>query len=156
MGKMIVLVLMLMLSAGFASADLANANINANAAADAGILPDSPFYGIKIIFENVGESFIPSLKVIHAKKRIAEIEALIQKGKIAKANEIKAKFDEKYAKFTDKQKQDIDDDKKVADNLGQKISAIASQGNMTEQDRTDIKTLIDAHKVAQQQRGRNG
>ena len=71
---------------------------------DPGILPDSPFYGLKKAFESVGTAFtfgdeakiVRSMKL--AEKRLAEVEAISTKGKPEFADKLLKDYEDEIKK----------------------------------------------------------
>lgn len=112
---------------------------------EAGTTPDSPLYGIDLALERIGELFSENIKLLHAKERLAEVKVMINQNKLEHAEKARLKFEELRLRVKNQTK--IEEHKKLIDNLGQKISAIASiKGQLTEQQRLDIKMLIEQHK----------
>ena len=113
---------------------------------EAGTLPTSKLYKWDLFMEKFTEFFSKKAVFNHAKERIYESKILIKQNHYDKITELQTRFNEKYLLLNEEQKNIIDEDKKLIQNLGQKVSAIASDGKLTEQDRIDIKNLIIEHK----------
>ncbi|MEK6884416.1 MAG: DUF5667 domain-containing protein [Nanoarchaeota archaeon] len=111
----------------------------------AGITPDSPLYGIELAFEGIIELFSENVKLSHAAERLAETKVMISEDKLFYAQRAINNFELIFLRVENKSK--IEEHKKLMDNLGQKVSEIASQkGALTEEDRTKIKGLIEEHR----------
>jgi len=113
--------------------------------AEAGVTPDSPFYGIELAFEKIVELFNKNSKLSHATERLAEVKVMLSEDKLSHAQTAANKF---YGIYSDMEnKSQVEEQKKLIDNLGLKISEIASgDGKLTDEDRTEIKGLIEEHK----------
>lgn len=112
---------------------------------DAGITPDSPLYVLDIAIEKIIELFSENSKLLHAKERLAEVKVMIQQNKLQAAERARDEFEK--IRLTIKNQTRIEEHKKLMDNLGSKISIIASQqGSLTESQISQIKTLIFQHK----------
>jgi len=112
----------------------------------AGITPDNVvLWGLDRALERVTEGFNENAKLKHAKERLAEVKIMIQENKIEEAEKGRQSFNR--LKLRVKNQTQIEEHIELMDNLGQKISAIASiKGKLTEEQRNDIKDLILKHK----------
>ena len=112
----------------------------------AGITPDIPFlWGIDRAIERVTEMFSENAKLRHAKERLAEIKVMIQENKIEEAEKVRQSFNRLRLRVRNQTQ--IQEHTKLMNNLGQKISDIASvKGKLTEGQRNDIKELIIQHR----------
>ena len=112
----------------------------------AGVTPDNTFlWGIERAMERVTETFSEKAKVKHAQERLAEVKVMIQENKIENAEKCRQSFNR--LKLRVKNQTQIQEHTELMDNLGQKISAIASiKGKLTEEQRNEIKELIRQHK----------
>lgn len=113
---------------------------------DAGITPDNAFlWGFDRAIESMTELFSEKPKLAHARERLAEVKVMIQENKADKAMDAVDSFNKLLQRVHNKTM--LKEHKALIDNLGQKISAIASQkGKLSEQQKTDIKALIIEHK----------
>ena len=112
----------------------------------AGITPDTPLlWGIDRAMERVTETFSERAKLRHAKERLAEVKVMIQENKIEEAERGRQDFNKLRLRVENKTR--IQEHTELMDNLGQKISAIAStKGKLTEEQKDEIKNLIFQHK----------
>lgn len=111
----------------------------------AGINPDSPLYAIDIGLERIQERFSENAKLRHANERMAEIRVML--------NESKLEYAEKGIQNYNRIRERVQNQTKLmehsefVDNLGLKISGIASQtSKLTEEQRSEIKQLIEQHR----------
>ena len=142
-----ILMLLILSSLAFAQEDTSlDSVITQEDVEEAGTLPTSKFYKWDLFMEKFTEFFSKKAIFVHAKERIHEAKILIKQNHYDKIAEIQTRFNEKYLQLSEEQKNIIDEDKQLIQNLGQKVSAIASDGKLTEQDRIDIKNLIIEHK----------
>lgn len=112
----------------------------------AGITPDQPFlWGLDRAIERITEMFSEKEKLRHAKERLAEVKVMIQENKIEEAEKGRQSFNKLRLRVRNQTQ--IQEHIELMDNLGQKISAIASvKGKLTEGQRNEIKNLILQHK----------
>lgn len=117
----------------------------------AGITPDSPFWGIKLFGERFTEFFSEKAKLRHMEVRIAEIKVMLAKNKTEQAEKSRLKLDELYQRIEAKSL--VQEQKALADNLGQKIKAYTAgtPGSMTPELREEVKTLIEEHQAEVQE-----
>lgn len=113
---------------------------------EAGITPDIPIiYDIEIIIEEITERNNKERKLNHLRERIAEMNLMLEKNKIKQAEKVRNQFEKTYQKLQNRTQ--VKEQKEYMDNLGSKISAIASQnGKLTEEQRQEIKNLIETHR----------
>lgn len=109
----------------------------------AGITPDSALWPLDLIFERASELVSENAKLLHAQERVAEARVMIAVNKTDKAVRVQEGFERVYQRVQNKTR--LEEHKALMDNLGQKISAIAKDGPVSEADREAIKALIDAH-----------
>lgn len=111
----------------------------------AGIKPDSILYGIDIGLERMTEMFSEKAKLRHTKERLSEIRLMINESKFEDAEKGIKNFNRLRNRI--KNQTMVQEHSELIDNLGQKISGIASQqGKLTEAQREEIKLLILEHK----------
>jgi len=112
----------------------------------AGVTPDFPFWwGLDRAIEGITEMFSEKAKLNHAKERLAEVKVMIQENKIEEAEKARQSFNRLRLRVRNQTQ--IQEHTELMNNLGQKISAIASvKGKLTEEQRNEIKDLIFQHK----------
>lgn len=111
----------------------------------AGILPDSILYGLELVLERITELFDKNAKLSHAMERLAEVKVMIDKNKINEAERARRSFDVTYSRIENTSQ--IEEHKRLLDNLGEKISQVASvRNNLTIEDREEIFDLVERHK----------
>jgi len=112
----------------------------------AGVTPDFPFWwGLDRAIEGITEMFSEKAKLNHAKERLAEVKVMIQENKIEEAEKARQSFNRLRLRVRNQTQ--IQEHTELMNNLGQKISAIASvKGKLTEEQRNEIKDLILQHK----------
>lgn len=112
---------------------------------NAGIKPDSILYGVDIGLERITEMFSENAKLKHTKERLSEIRLMINESKFDKAEKGIQNFNKLKNRIKNQTR--VQEHSELINNLGQKISGIASQqGKLTEDQREQIKLLISGHK----------
>ena len=113
----------------------------------AGITPDKPIrYAIERGFDRITEIFSDNARVKHAQERLAEVRVMIVEIKIKESEKALEKFNRVYSRTKNKTR--LEEDKILADNLGQRVSNIASSniGGLNESQRQEIKEIIDLYR----------
>lgn len=111
----------------------------------AGITPDSVLYPLEIALEKITELFSENVKLKHAIERLAEVKVMISREKLPEAEVARAEFE--VIRSNMKNMSQVKEHKILLDNLGKKIIEISSvRNNLTAQDITEIKNLIEIHK----------
>lgn len=110
----------------------------------AGTTPDQAFYGIEIFFEGFTEAFSEKAKISHMKERLSEAKVMVYENKIDDTMKAINGFSKIQNKLKNKTR--VREHSRFMSNLGQKISAIAREGNLTDSDKDAIKGLIQEHK----------
>ena len=118
--------------------------ISADEISNAGITPDSIFYGLDIGLERVTEMFSENAKLKHAKERLSEVKVMLQENKVEMAEKGRQNFNKLRLRIKNQTR--IQEHSELMDNLGQKISAIASQkGQLNKTQKQEINQLILQH-----------
>ena len=110
----------------------------------AGTTPDQAFYGFELAFEGVTEAFSEKARIAHMKERVAEAKVMMYEGNINESIRAINRFERIRKKLNNQNR--MNEHHQFMNNLGQQVSAIARQGNVTESDRAMIKELIQEHK----------
>ena len=116
----------------------------------AGILPDNPFYGIKIIVQRIIGIFGEKYQIRFAEQRLTEIKVMVASNKITNIERPIIEFNDIYSKIKNKER--LKEHKKIIDNLGQRISTIVSipKGDLTLEQKAELRqqviNLITEHK----------
>ena len=114
--------------------------------AKGGIMPDSILYPIDMAFERITEIFSENAKLNHAMERLSEVKVMVQQNKIEHTEKARIKFEEIRLRMINQTR--VEKIKSFMDNLGQKISAIASvKGKLNETQKEEIKGLILEHQT---------
>lgn len=113
---------------------------------EAGVTPDQRFlWGIEMAFNRITEFFSENARLKHSKERLAEVKVMLAENKPEHVQRAIEKFDKTYNRL--KNKTDAFEGRRLIDNLGQRVSAIASRkGSLNETDRLLIKDLIAEHR----------
>ena len=143
MKNIIILTLTLLLFVGFVSAQEMSI-VEEEDIIIAGIVPGDFLYNTELALERFTELFGERFKIAHAQERLAEAKLMIAEGKINESQIAIKGFDNIYSRIRNRER--LMEHKEFRDNLGMKISAIASRGNMTEADIQQIKMLVFQHR----------
>lgn len=112
---------------------------------NAGIKPDSILYGIDIGLERMTEIFSENAKLKHTKERLSEIKLMINESNFEDAEKGIQNFNKLRNRIKNQTR--VKEHSELINNLGQKISGIASQkGKLTEEQREQIRLLISGHR----------
>ncbi len=108
------------------------------------ITPDSIFYGLDIGLERVTEMFSENAKLKHAKERMSEVKIMLQENKVEMAEKGIQNFERLRLRIKNQTR--IKEHSELMDNLGQKISAIASQkGQLNETQKQEINQILNQY-----------
>jgi len=110
---------------------------------NAGITPDSFLYRFDLAFERVTEQFSERAKLKHAQERMSEVKVMLQENKPEMAEKSRQSFNKLRLRIRNQTQ--INEHTNLMDNLGQKISTIASNGQLNETQKQEIKELINQH-----------
>ena len=108
------------------------------------ITPDSILYGLDIGLERVTELFSENAKLKHAKERMSEVKIMLQENKVEMAEKGIQNFERLRLRIKNQTR--IKEHSELMDNLGQKISAIASQkGQLNETQKQEINQILNQY-----------
>ena len=138
------LTLSLLFFVSFASAEEVFQIVETEDVVLAGTVPGDLFYNAEMLIERFTEMFGENIKLAHAQERIAEAKLMIAEGKINESQVAMKNFDKVFSRIKNQSR--MREHKQLRENLGSRISLIASKGNMTDSDRQAIKLLIFEHK----------
>ena len=138
------LTLSLLFFVSFASAEEVFQIVETEDVVLAGTVPGDLFYNAEMLIERFTEMFGENIKLAHAQERIAESKLMIAEGKINESQVAMKNFDKVFSRIKNQSR--MREHKQLRENLGSRISLIASKGNMTDSDRQAIKLLIFEHK----------
>lgn len=116
---------------------------------EAGITPDlTLFWRIELVIDRIRETVNPEVILNNSLERAIEVRVTLNKGKIQYAELGIAEFNKSFYRIKNRTlaEERLGLERRLVDNLGRKVSIIASQGNLSEQDRASIKTLIEEHR----------
>ena len=109
---------------------------------EAGITPDSPFYGIDLAFEKLAELFNKNAKLLHAQERLAEVKTMLQEGKINEAEEARLEFEKVRLRIQNATQ--IQEHTALMNQIQTKIQDIGLDSQLTEQQKNEFATIIQA------------
>jgi len=122
----------------------------------AGITPDQPIrWRMELMFNRITEVFSENARTEHAKERLAEVKVMMHQNKFKHAERAMQRFEKSYTRT--KNKINLIEDKELIDNLGKKISGIATQGgNLSQEKIQEIKELTEQHRERIREREQSG
>lgn len=109
----------------------------------AGVTPDEFLYRFELFFEGFSEAFSEDAKIEHMKERVSEAKVMTYENKFDYSIKAIGEFNKINNRL--KNKTMLMEHSQFMGNLGQKVSTIARQGNMTDLDIDSIKELIQSH-----------
>ncbi len=109
---------------------------------DAGLTPDSPFYFLDELFENVGDN--PAKALAAKEEKIQEALAMLEKGDVDAAEELLEKA-ASYSEVLEKEvSPDLDRDARVSSKAVTELLAALSE-ELSDEEREALGSLIDEH-----------